>query len=60
MDYTPIGTKASDAQLIESRKYNLTELCRYFNISPYLLGFTEGTSYGSLEAVQLEFLVHTL
>lgn len=60
MDYTPIGSNAAEAQLIESRQYNITEICRYFNIDPRLLGYVEASGYNTLESVQLEFLVHTL
>ena len=32
MDYIPIGSNANDSEMIESRKWNAEEVCRYENI----------------------------
>lgn len=60
LDYTPIGTTASEAQLLETRAFNIDEIARYFNISPQLLGDLDHTQYGSLEQAQLDFVMHCL
>lgn len=60
MDYTPIQMNVSDAQLIESRQFNVNDIARFFNINPTLLGDLTHSSYNTLEAAQEEFLVHTL
>lgn len=60
MDYTPIQMNVSDAQLIESRQFNVNDIARFFNINPTLLGDLTHSAYNTLEAAQEEFLVHTL
>lgn len=60
MSYQPIQINAKDAQMIESRIYNVQDIARFFGISPVLLGDLSHASYNTIEAVQQEFLVHTL
>lgn len=58
--YTPIQLNAEDAQLLQSREYNIEDIARFFGISPILLGDLNHSSYNSIEASQQEFLLHTL
>ena len=60
MEYKPIQLSAADSQLLESRKYNVSDIARFFGISPVLLGDLSNSSYNTLEAAQNEFLLHTL
>lgn len=60
MTYQPIQINAKDAQMIESRQFNVQDIARFFGISPVLLGDLSHTSYNTIEAVQNEFLLHTL
>lgn len=56
LDYQPISVNPEDAQLLESRKWNIYEIARFFNIPPSKLGVTERISYNSLEQDQLIFM----
>ena len=60
MEFQSLSQDADKAQMIETRQYNITEIARYFNISPVLLADLSHSSYSTLEAVQLDFLTHTL
>ena len=60
MSYQPIQLSAKDSQMLESRQFNVTDIARFFGISPVLLGDLSKASYSSLEAVQNDFLVHCL
>jgi HK97 family phage portal protein len=60
MDYIPIGTNANDSEMIESRKFNAEEVCRYLCIDPILLGVSGASSYNSIEQAQLSFLSHCI
>lgn len=60
LDYVPISGNANEAQLLETRKYSIQEVARYFNLNPMLLGDLSHTAYNSLEQAQLEFVQHTL
>lgn len=60
MEYKPVQVNASDAQLLESRQYNVQDIARFFGISPVLLGDLSHSSYNTIEATQNQFLLHTL
>lgn len=45
---------------METRLFTVSEVARFFNISPVLLGDLSHSSYATIEASQLEFLTHTL
>lgn len=60
VDYQAISVNAEDAELLESRKYNSTVICRFFNISPVKLFDYSNTSYSSLEQVQLSYMSDTI
>ncbi|KAA6338632.1 hypothetical protein EZS27_013375 [termite gut metagenome] len=60
MQYSPIQINSKDAQLLESRQFNLTDIARFFGISPVLLGDLSHSSYSTIEATMLSFLSQTL
>lgn len=60
LHYEPIQVSAGDAQLLESRQFNVTDIARFFGISPVLLGDLSKSSYSTIEATQIDFLLHTL
>lgn len=61
MEYSPIQINAKDAQMIESRQFNVQDIARFFGVNPVLLGdLTHASGYNTIEAVQNEFLIHTL
>lgn len=59
-EYTPIGSNSSDSQMLETRKFNAEEVCRYLCIDPILLGISGSTGYNSIEQAQLSFLSHCI
>lgn len=61
MDYQAIQLSAKDSQMLESRQYSVTDIARFFGISPVLLGdLSAKTNLNTFEALQNDFLVHTL
>lgn len=60
LKYTPLSSNAKDSALIESRLYNVQEIGRWLQISPFLLGDLSHNSYGSLSESQMAFLLYTL
>lgn len=48
MKYTPSSLKPEDMQLLQTRTFNVSEICRWFGVPPHMVGHTEGaTSWGS-------------
>lgn len=60
MEYKPVQVSAEDAQLLETRMYNIQDIARFFGISPVLLGDLSNSSYNTIEATQNQFVLHTL
>lgn len=55
--FTPIGIEPQKAQLLESRRFQIEEVGRWFRIPGYKLGLTEkGMSYASVEQQQIAFV----
>jgi len=60
LEYKPISSNANESQMLETRLFNVTEIARFFNINPVLLGDLSKSSYNTIEACQIEFVTHTL
>lgn len=60
MDYQQVSVNAADAQLLESRLFNISDIARFFGLSPVLLGDLSKSSYSTLEQSQLQFLSQCL
>lgn len=60
LKFQQLSSSAKDSALVETRLYNITEVARWLNISPVLLGDLTHTQYGSLSDAQKEFAIHTL
>lgn len=60
LDYQPISISPEDAQLLDSRKYEVIEIARFFNISPVKLFDLTHSSYNSLEHTQLSYMQDTI
>lgn len=60
MTFTPITVNAADAQLLETRHFNVEEIARFYGVSPTLLGDLTKSSYATFEATSLDFLTNCL
>ena len=60
MDFQPITVNPSDAQLLETREFNVIDVCRFFGVSPVKAFDFSKSSYSTVEATQLAFLTDTL
>lgn len=58
--YHPIGMNQRDAQVIESRQFSIPELCRWFMVSPHLVGDLARATFSNIEQLSLEFVKFTL
>lgn len=62
MKTTPISIKADDAQFIETRKFQISEIARIYHVPPHMLADVEKTtSWGSgIEEQNIGFITHTM
>jgi HK97 family phage portal protein len=60
-EYTPTSTKPNEGQFIESRAFQISEICRVMgNVPPHMVGVTEKTSRANVEQIGQEFLTFSL
>lgn len=60
LDYQPISVSPEDAELLETRKYDVINIARFFNISPIKLFDLDKVSYNNMEAAQIAYLNDTI
>lgn len=62
MTYQSVSVSPADAQLLESRRFQLEELCRFFGVPPVMIGDSSGsTTWGSgIQALMSGFYGITL
>lgn len=60
MKYTPISISPNEAQFLETRKFQITEIARIFRIPPHMVGDLEKSSFSNIEQQSLEFVKYTL
>ncbi len=59
MRYQPITINPKDSQLLESRMFNVVDICRFFSVSPVKAFDLSKSSYSTVEATQLQYLTDT-
>lgn len=59
--FQPISTTAVDAQMVETRRLQIEEICRAFNVFPIMIGHSDkSATFASSEAFFAAHLKHTL
>lgn len=60
MDYQRIGIPPEDAQFLETRKFQVSEIARIFNIPPHMLRDLEKSSFNNISEQSIEFLRYSI
>jgi HK97 family phage portal protein len=60
MKYQQIGLNAVDSQMLLTRLFDIHEICRWFLISPHLVGDLSRATFNNIEQLALEFVKMTL
>jgi HK97 family phage portal protein len=60
MKYTPISINPSEAQFLDTRKFQVTEICRIFRVPPHMVADLEKSSFSNIEQQSLEYVTYTL
>jgi len=60
MKYSSISINPSEAQFLETRKFQIDEIARIFRIPPHMVGDLEKSSFSNIEQQSLEFVQYTL
>ena len=60
MKFEAISMPNSEAQFLETRKFQVAEICRIFRMPPHMVGDLENATYSNIENQSINFGVHTI
>lgn len=60
MKYHQVGIPPEDAQFLETRKFQKSEIASFFHIPPHMIGDLERATYSNIEHQGIEFVVYTM
>lgn len=58
--FTPMGKNPVEAQALESRKFQIFEICRYFGVPPHKVFELDRATYNNIEQSNTEFVQESL
>lgn len=58
--FNPISLSSTDMQFLETRKFNVREICRFFGVHPSFVFDDTSNNYKSAEMANVAFLTNTL
>jgi len=60
MRFESIAMPNNEAQFLETRKFQVDEICRIFRVPPHLVGNLEHATFSNIEHQSIDFAVHTI
>jgi HK97 family phage portal protein len=58
--YTPTSTKPNEGQFLETREFQVAEICRVFRVPPHMVADSGKQNRANTEQIALEFVTFTL
>jgi len=60
MKFHEVGVTNRDAQFLELRKFQITDIARLFRVPPHMIADLERATFSNIEQQSLEFVMHTM
>jgi len=60
MKFETISMPNNEAQFLETRKFQVSEICRIYRVPPHLVGDLEHATFSNIEHQSISFAVHTI
>ena len=60
MTFTRISMPNNEAQFLETRKFQVSEICRIFRVPPHMIGDLDRATFSNIENQSISFAVHTI
>ncbi len=60
MTFTPISMPNNEAQFLETRKFQVEEICRIYRVPPHMIGDLEHATFSNIEHQSIDFAVHCI
>lgn len=58
--WTQLGIPPEEAQFLETRKFQVTEIARIYRVPPHMLADLERATFSNIEHQSIDFVVHTV
>jgi HK97 family phage portal protein len=61
-EWQPMGISNEDSEWLDSRRFQIPEICRLFRVSPHMVyaAIEHGNTYANVEQSDLDFVKHTM
>jgi HK97 family phage portal protein len=60
LHYERISIPNNEAQFLETRKFQIEEICRIFQVPPHLVASLDRATFSNIESQSISFVVHTI
>ena len=60
LTYKSLTINPIDAELLNSRKFQVTDICRFFRVQPHLVQHLEKATNNNIEKQSIEFVMYTM
>ena len=60
MTFAPISIPNNGAQFLETRKFQVEEICRIYRVPPHLIGDLSRSTFSNIEHQSIDFATHTI
>lgn len=60
MKYHEIGMSPEDSQFLQTRSFQISEICRIFRVPPHMVGDLSRSTFSNIEHQSIDFVVHTI
>lgn len=60
MQFSRISMPNNEAQFLETRKFQVSEICRIYRVPPHLVGDLEHATFSNIEHQSISFAMHTI
>jgi HK97 family phage portal protein len=60
VSWQQIGVSPEDAQMLQTRKFQVNEIARAFRVPPHMIGDLERATFSNIEHQSIDFVTHTL
>lgn len=60
MKYAQIGVPPENAQFLETRRFQVTDIARIFRVPPHMIGDLDRATFSNVEQQAIDFVVHSI
>ena len=60
MKYHEIGMSPEDSQFLQTRQFQISEICRIFRVPPHMVGDLSRSTFSNIEHQSIDFITHTI